>query len=69
VVPLLGCRTLNQLEDNLASIELTLSDDDIRKLDDVSAIDLGFPHTMLNSDLNRALRTSGKYSLIDNHRV
>jgi aryl-alcohol dehydrogenase-like predicted oxidoreductase len=69
VVPLIGARTLDQLTDNLASLDVILTDDQLDRLDKASSIDLGFPHTMLNSDLNRALRTSGKYHLLDNHRA
>jgi aryl-alcohol dehydrogenase-like predicted oxidoreductase len=69
VVPLLGARTVAQLQDNLGSLETELTVEQLARLDAVSAFDLGFPHTMLESDLNRALRTSGKYDLIDNHRL
>jgi aryl-alcohol dehydrogenase-like predicted oxidoreductase len=68
VVPLLGARTVQQLEDNLGALEVRLTAAQLARLDAASAIDLGFPYTMLDSDLNRALRTSGKYALIDNHR-
>lgn len=68
IVPLIGCRTTAQLKNNLASLDVVLSQEQVERLDEASAVDLGFPHTMLNSDLNRALRTSGKYHLLDNHR-
>ncbi|MEL7001323.1 MAG: aldo/keto reductase [Bacteroidota bacterium] len=44
VIPIIGARKLPQLEDNLKSLELNLSQDIIQELDRVSAIDLGFPH-------------------------
>lgn len=44
---ILGARKVEQLEDNLKCLEFTLDDDHLRRLDDVSAIDLGFPHTFL----------------------
>jgi aryl-alcohol dehydrogenase-like predicted oxidoreductase len=45
--PIIGARTLEQLEDNLASVDFELSDELVQRLDDVSAIDLGYPHTFL----------------------
>lgn len=45
--PIIGARTLAQLEDNLAALELELSADQHRRLDEVSAIDPGFPHKFL----------------------
>lgn len=45
--PVLGARTIEQLEGNLAALDVELSAEHLRRLDDVSAIDLGFPHSML----------------------
>ena len=44
VIPIIGARTLDQLKDNLASLELELDASSLEKLDEVSAIPLGFPH-------------------------
>jgi aryl-alcohol dehydrogenase-like predicted oxidoreductase len=41
---IVGARTEAQLADNLASAELTLTDDEIGRLDDVSALPLQYPH-------------------------
>ena len=43
----LGARTFSQLEDNLASLDISFSDEQVRKLDAISHIDLGFPHDFL----------------------
>jgi hypothetical protein len=45
-----GARTLEQLQDNLGALEVSLSSSHVARLNDVSAIDLGFPHAMLASD-------------------
>ena len=45
--PILGCRTVAQLEDNLGAAGWRLTDDQQRRLDEVSAIDLGYPHDWL----------------------
>lgn len=50
--PVLGARTPAQLEDNLAALEIVLSDDQCRRLDAVSAVPLGFPHDMLTGPSN-----------------
>ncbi|CAN7427156.1 aldo/keto reductase [Phenylobacterium sp. LjRoot225] len=47
--PLIGARTPAQLQDNLAALEVSFSDDQVARLNAVSQIDLGFPHSMLNS--------------------
>jgi aryl-alcohol dehydrogenase-like predicted oxidoreductase len=44
VVPIIGARKLSQLQDNLASVDLTLSADQVKMLDEASRIELGFPH-------------------------
>lgn len=49
VSPLIGARTLAQLEDNLAALEIDFTADQIERLDAVSRVDLGFPHDLLSS--------------------
>lgn len=49
IAPLVGARTLAQLEDNLASLAVDFSKDQIERLNAVSRIDLGFPHELLGS--------------------
>jgi aryl-alcohol dehydrogenase-like predicted oxidoreductase len=59
VIPILGARKLTQLQDNLASLELQLSADQIKTLDDASQIDLGFPYSMYAKDFVRAIAYGG----------
>jgi hypothetical protein len=47
--PLIGARTLAQLEDNLAAVAVTFNKDQVERLDAASRIDLGFPHEFLAS--------------------
>jgi len=54
VIPLLGARKLSQLEDNLASFHLELSQDQVKTLDDASRIDLGFPYDFVANPAIRA---------------
>ena len=44
LIPILGPRTLNHLEEYLRSLDLELDDQHYRRLDEVSAVRLGTPH-------------------------
>ena len=45
---ILGAKRLDQLQDNLAAIELELSKEEIQQLDEVSALPLEYPGWMLS---------------------
>ena len=45
--PIIGARTLAQLEDNLGALDVSFTDSDLADLEKVSAIELGFPHDFL----------------------
>jgi aryl-alcohol dehydrogenase-like predicted oxidoreductase len=47
--PLIGARTPAQLADNLGALEIDFGADQVERLNAVSAVDMGFPHSMLNS--------------------
>jgi aryl-alcohol dehydrogenase-like predicted oxidoreductase len=57
--PIVGARTLAQLEDNLGALKVTLAEDHWRQLDDLSAIELGFPHDFLALPVTRNIMTGG----------
>ena len=63
-VPIIGARRIAQLEDNLASAALVLSGEHVRRLDEVSKIELGFPHDFVESDLVKNLTTGGLHASI-----
>ena len=50
IIPILGARSVQQLEDNLAVLEWELNEEQLEKLDDVSQIDMGFPHNFLEGN-------------------
>ncbi|WP_103340840.1 aldo/keto reductase [Amycolatopsis sp. CA-126428] len=55
--PVIGARTLAQLEDNLGALEVAFTASHLARLQEVSAIELGYPHDVLASDhLRRATR-------------
>jgi aryl-alcohol dehydrogenase-like predicted oxidoreductase len=53
--PIIGARTTKQLEDNLGALSVTFTDAQKQRLDQASAIELGFPHAMLTRPLTRAV--------------
>jgi len=59
VIPIIGARKLAQLQDNLASFDLTLSSDQVKKLDEASWIDLGFPYDLYAKELPRTFAYGG----------
>ena len=68
IIPIIGAKDLLQINDNLACMEFVLSDDHIQRLNEVSKIELGFPHDFLSSDAIRNIIYGGTYSSIYNHR-
>ncbi|ACU61976.1 aldo/keto reductase [Chitinophaga pinensis] len=48
-VTIIGPRNQEQLQDNLDSLQVTLSEDEIKRLSDVSAISLGSPHEIITA--------------------
>ncbi|MCA9572773.1 MAG: aldo/keto reductase, partial [Myxococcales bacterium] len=49
ILPIVGARKVEQLVDCLGATEITLSDEHLRELDEVSAVSMGFPHAFLQS--------------------
>lgn len=59
VIPIIGARRLTQLVDNLASLEVELTANQVASLNDVSAIEMGFPYDTLNRDRIRTFVYGG----------
>lgn len=59
VISILGARKVAQLQDNLASLELDLSAEQVKSLDDASSVEVGFPHYLYNAQMTRALAYGG----------
>jgi aryl-alcohol dehydrogenase-like predicted oxidoreductase len=66
IVPILGAKTVAQLQDNLGSLDVALGPDQLAMLDAASKVDLGFPHDFLVQA--RSYIFGKTYPLIDNHR-
>lgn len=62
-LPIIGPRTPEQLADNLSSLELSLSADQIQRLDEASAIVMGFPFDVVAGSAGNL--AGGKAELTD----
>lgn len=56
---IIGARKVNQLEDNLAAMEFSLSEDHLKQLRDVSDFPLGIPHDQLAGEFERDIISGG----------
>ena len=65
VVPIVGARTANQLKQSLGCLDFELGPDELRRLDEVSAIELGFPHDFLARDRIRHIVYGDQEPLIE----
>ena len=68
VIPILGVRTLAQAKDNLGCLDVRLEEAQLERLDEVSRVELGFPHDFLESDLVTGLMYGGMKDAIRSHR-
>jgi aryl-alcohol dehydrogenase-like predicted oxidoreductase len=59
VIPIIGARKVSQLQDNLASLDLELSAEQLKSLDGASRIELGFPQSIYEKESVRAVRYGG----------
>ncbi|GIX30199.1 MAG: aldo/keto reductase [Porticoccaceae bacterium] len=55
VAPIIGARTLAQLEDNLGALEVELAPEHLARLDEVSRVDVCFPQYMFEGETARAV--------------
>jgi len=61
VIPIIGARKVSQLEDNLASLDLELSAERLKSLDGASRIAPGFPQSIYDREIVRAIRYGGTW--------
>jgi len=59
VIPILGARKVSQFRDNLGSLDVELSAEQVRRLDEVSAVPMGFPQRFLATEAVQAVLTAG----------
>jgi aryl-alcohol dehydrogenase-like predicted oxidoreductase len=59
VIPIIGARKFAQYQDNMASLDVTLSSEQVKSLDEASSIDLGFPYSMYAREMVRGIAYGG----------
>jgi aryl-alcohol dehydrogenase-like predicted oxidoreductase len=63
IIPLVGARTVEQLQDNMGTLDVTLDDAQMERLNEASKIRLGFPTDMLRPG------AQDMATKLDNHRA
>jgi aryl-alcohol dehydrogenase-like predicted oxidoreductase len=59
IIPIVGARKVEQLKANLTIVDIRLSDAYVRRLDEVSKIELGFPHEFLEKPMVQTFTFGG----------
>jgi aryl-alcohol dehydrogenase-like predicted oxidoreductase len=67
IIPIIGARTESQIKDNLGCLDFELNADHLKRLDEKSKIQLGFPHDLYEAA--KAFAYGKSLSLTDNHRA
>ena len=65
VIPIIGTRKLEQLKDNLGCIDVKIDEPMLRKLDEASHVELGFPLDFFATDMPRGFAYGGTRDQID----
>jgi len=65
-IPIIGARKLAQVTENLDCLEWELSDEHLQSLDEISAIELGFPQRFVASPMVQDWAFGGGLKKIDN---
>lgn len=65
VIPIVGARKASQVKDNLACVDWSLTPEQLRRLDEVSRIELGFPHDFYAKSMVRNFIYGGTRDRID----
>lgn len=69
VIPIVGATKAEQLKDNLGCVGFELTKEQLSQLDEVSKIDLGFPHEFLKRPNILEIIYGGVHDKIINHRA
>ena len=65
VIPIVGARRLEQFQDNLACLDLTLDPAQLARLDAASHFELGFPHDFYANEMVTGMVYGGMKDKID----
>ncbi|WP_028668195.1 aldo/keto reductase [Runella zeae] len=69
VMPIIGSRRVEQIKDSLESLNSVIPDEMMERLNEISKIELGFPHDFLSSEGVKQSAFAGTYDQIINHRL
>lgn len=69
ILPIIGAKTEAQLKDDLGCLEFTLTHEQMRRLDESSKVELGFPYDFLKQQDIKQLIHGNTFQWIDNHRL
>jgi len=64
-IPVVGATKLSQLEDNLKTVEVHLNDEHLQKLNEASAIELGFPGDFFREEAVKNNTFGGFYDRVE----
>jgi aryl-alcohol dehydrogenase-like predicted oxidoreductase len=64
IIPIVGARKREQVEDSLGAVDVELAEVELERLNEISRIELGFPHDFVG----RALAYGETFDLVDHHR-
>lgn len=68
IIPILGARTLAQINDNLGCLDFALTPEQLQRLSAASPISLGFPRDFVESAHVRGLIFGDTFAKLDNYR-
>ncbi len=68
VIPIIGVRQASQVKDNLKCIDFNLSSEHLELLNQMSQVELGYPHKFFNQEMVKNFVSDGMFKAIDNHR-
>ena len=64
IVPIIGARTASQFKTNLGLLSIVIPENKIQELNEISAIELGFPHDFLKSESVKSIIYSDTFNQI-----
>ena len=68
IVPLIGARSVEQLQENLGTLDIVLTAKQLDQLDQISSPEPSFPRSFLETETVRDIVFGGTFERIDNHR-
>jgi aryl-alcohol dehydrogenase-like predicted oxidoreductase len=69
IIPIIGSRSEAQINDNLGCLDFELTQDQLKRLDEKSKIQLGFPHDFMSEEAAKIFLYGNTFSQIDDHRA